>query len=80
MTGTHGAQRHLGNATITGAGEPEELDVENGANVTDLGQLLDITPYLTPHSDIVALMVLEHQVVMHNAITAANYSAQDYAS
>ena len=76
VTGTHGAQRHLGNATITGAGEPEELDVENGANVTDLGELLDITPYLTPHSDIVALMVLEHQVVMHNAITAANYSAR----
>ena len=44
--------------------------------MTDLAALLDITPFLTPHSDIVALMVLEHQVVMHNAITAANYSAR----
>src|SRR5262249_55868993 len=29
--------------------------------------------YLTPHSDIVALMVLEHQTDAHNFITRANF-------
>ena len=78
VSGTHGKQRHMGNVTIKNRSEPEHLDVEAGANVTDLAQLelLDVTPYLTPHSDIVALLVLEHQVSMHNAITAANYSAR----
>jgi hypothetical protein len=32
--------------------------------------------YLTPHSDIVALMVLEHQTEMHNRIAAANYQTK----
>ncbi|MCA9068246.1 MAG: hypothetical protein KDA84_04950, partial [Planctomycetaceae bacterium] len=40
---------------------------------TDLSDRVDVAPYLTPHSDIVALMVLEHQTQMQNAITAANY-------
>lgn len=32
--------------------------------------------YLTPHSDLVALMVLEHQAQVHNAITRASYEAR----
>jgi hypothetical protein len=32
--------------------------------------------YLSPHSDLVALMVLEHQTEMHNRITAANYQTK----
>ena len=35
-----------------------------------------IDKYLSSHSDIVALMVLEHQSDMHNLITAANYEAR----
>ncbi len=76
VTGTHGRQRHMGNATVHDKNQPVQLDVEAGANVTDLKTLLDVTPYLTPHSDIVALMVLEHQTTVHNVITAANYSAR----
>ncbi len=78
VSGTHGKQRHMGNVTVTNRSEPEKLDVEAGANITDLDalKLLNVSPYLTPHSDIVALMVLEHQVAMHNVITAANYSAR----
>ncbi len=78
VSGTHGKQRHMGNVTVTNRSEPEKLNVEAGANITNLKdiKLLDVTPYLTPHSDIVALMVLEHQVAMHNVLTAANYSAR----
>ena len=60
VTGTHGRQRHMGNVVLKGE-NTDNLDREAGANVTDLNRLVDTTPYLTPHSDIVALMVLEHQ-------------------
>ena len=49
--------------------------------MTDLSDRLNMGPYLSPHSDIVALMVLEHQTRMHNLITRANFetrSAQHY--
>src|SRR5205085_7009182 len=32
---------------------------------------VDASAYLTPHSDVIALMVLEHQVEAHNRITRA---------
>ena len=32
--------------------------------------------YLTPHSDIVALMVLEHQTEAHNYLTQANFATR----
>ncbi len=76
VTGTHGQQRHMGNVTVTDRQRPERLDIEAGANVTELTKLIDTKPYLTGHSDIVALMVLEHQVKMHNLITAAGYHAR----
>jgi hypothetical protein len=71
----------MGNVVVTDRDRPENLDVENGANVTDLSDRLNTQPYLSPHSDIVALMVLEHQTRMHNLITRANFetrSAQHY--
>jgi hypothetical protein len=76
VTGTHGRQRHLGNAVFKDVGDPEKLDLEEGANVTELKGRVDTGPYPSDHSDIVALMVLEHQTQMHNAITAAGYHAR----
>ena len=81
VTGTHGKQRHMGNVVATERDRPEHLDVESGANVTDLSDRFNTAPYLSPHSDIVALMVLEHQTRMHNLITRANFetrAAQHY--
>ncbi len=76
VTGTHGKQRHMGNVIVASRADPEKLDVEDGANVTDLSDRVNVSPYLTPHSDIVALMVLEHQVQMHNLITRANFETR----
>ena len=76
VTGTHGHQKHMGNVIVTNRQRPELLETAAGANVTDLATLVETAPYLTPHSDIVALMVLEHQVRMHNLITATNYHAR----
>lgn len=76
VTGRHGRQAHMGNVIVTNRQRPERLDTAAGANVTDLSGFVDTSPYLTPHSDIVALMVLEHQVKVHNLITATNYHAR----
>jgi len=76
VTGTHGKQRHMGNAISPDRQDAEKLDVEAGANRTDLKELLDTDAYLSPHSDIVALLVLEHQVDMHNLLTRASYTTR----
>jgi hypothetical protein len=69
VTGTHGSQTHMGNAY------PNRPDL-SGDNVTDLKRYIDTDEYLSPHSDIVALMVLEHQARMQNLITRVNYEAR----
>lgn len=79
VTGTHGDMRHMGNVTAPSRSHPEDLDREAGANVTDLSELVETSPYLEPTSDLVALMVLEHQTQMHNLITRANYEARHAA-
>ena len=76
VTGTHGAQRHMGNVLAEDKEHPEQLDREAGANVTDLRSKFDTAAYLTAHSDIVALSVLEHQAELHNLITRTNYDAR----
>jgi hypothetical protein len=73
VTGTHGAQKHLGNLIIQGRREPEKIDNSAGQNNTTLAGRFDSSRYLSPHSDIVALMVLEHQTGAHNYLTRANY-------
>src|SRR5207244_2703749 len=44
--------------------------------VPGLGDRIDRGGYLSPHSDIVALLVLEHQADAHNLITRANFEAR----
>ncbi|QDU75548.1 hypothetical protein Pan97_25810 [Bremerella volcania] len=76
VTGTHGAMRHMGNVISEDRYKPEELDREAGANVTDLSELFQVEKYVTPHSDIVALLVLEHQLQMQNFLTLASHEAR----
>ena len=74
VTGAHGDMRHMGNAIFD---EREgDLDRETHANLESLADLFPTDPYPSPHSDIVALMVLEHQTQMHNAIAWANYETR----
>jgi hypothetical protein len=72
VTGTHGAQRHMGNAFAPNPERPFELDFEGSQNVTSLEGRFDTTKYLSPTSDIVALMTFGHQARMTNLITRAN--------
>jgi len=76
VTGTHGEQRHMGNATVNARADDEMIDVSAGANVIDLSPYFDVERYLTPHSDIVALMVLEHQAHMQSLIARASYKGR----
>jgi hypothetical protein len=76
VTGTPGGQRHLGNMVATNRSDPAGVDRERGANRRDLKSLVDTAPYRTGLSDIVALMVFEHQTVVHNQITLANYQTR----
>jgi hypothetical protein len=76
VTGTHGSQRHMGNNIVTDKDHPDNLNLDLGANVTNLWKWVDLAPYVRPHSDIVALMVLEHQVRMHNLLTRANWETR----
>ena len=77
VTGTHGEQTHLGNLIVSGKQVREPVDNTAGHNVTDLSSLLKTSAYLTPHSDLVALMVLEHQAETHNLITRANFTTRE---
>ena len=76
VTGTHGEMRHMGNVIAEKNDRLESLEREPGANVTDLSEIVDTSPYLQPTSDLVALMVLCHQLEMHNFITRANFETR----
>ena len=71
VTGRHGDQTHMGNWLVQDERDPRSEGNERGQNLTDLSGRLDVEPYLTPHSDLVALMVFEHQAEAHNRLARA---------
>jgi hypothetical protein len=66
----------MGNVFTEDRDHPDVLDREKGANVTELKGRIDIENYLAPSSDIVALMVLEHQTRMTNLITRVGWETR----
>lgn len=75
VTGTHGNQTHRGNLIGKEAFEAQAREPNAQGNVTNLAGLFEVSHYPTPHSDIVALMVFEHETHMHNFITRLNYAS-----
>jgi hypothetical protein len=77
VTGNSGNQRHMGNHFVRESAQSlgairdysKRADLSAGSNLTDLSKRFDTKAYLTPDSDIVALMVLGHQTHIHNLIT-----------
>lgn len=76
VTGTHGSARHMGNIVIRKKDDPDHLDLDRNANLTDLSSKLDVSPYLQKGSDIVALFVLTHQTQVHNLLTQCSYETR----
>ncbi len=84
VTGTHGGQVHMGNLIADVPPSPPgisrvkvKVDRSEGANMTKLAaEKVDTSPYLGSYSDIVALMVLGHQVNVSNQITNLGYETR----
>lgn len=75
VTGTAGSARHLGNAMLVDKNKPEALSAGN-QTVRSLTDRFDTDAYASPYSDIVALMVFEHQVHMSNLLTRIAWDAR----
>lgn len=80
VTGKPDGLVHLGNIQ---ASDPVKkpttfanLKVSRPGTLEKLDGAFDTRPYLTNHSDVVALLVLEHQVYIENLITRANFKAR----
>jgi hypothetical protein len=77
VTGTSGTQLHMGNLFVGSESAIESADLSRGTNLTDLSKMpVEIEPYIVPTSDIVALMVLEHQARGHNLLVRANWQTR----
>jgi hypothetical protein len=83
VTGKPDGLTHLGNIMVSGAvhtvpAAPDLLKtkIKRPGTVANLDALFDTKPYLTNQSDIVALLVFEHQVFIEDLITRANYKAR----
>ena len=75
VTGTHGDQPHRGNLIGKAAHRQQERTPNFAGNLTALSNYFEVANYPSSGSDIVALMVLEHQTHMHNYITRLNYES-----
>jgi len=76
VTGKHGSALHRGNVFTEEKNDELVADFTRGANVAHLDQFFDTSRYLTNSSDIVALLVLEHQTAMQNTITRAGMNCR----
>jgi hypothetical protein len=77
VTGMHGFIRHMGNTFATEDGNEVLFDYDVGANLLRVNKRIGKDHHLTRHSDIVALMVLEHQTLVHNRITEAGFETRE---
>jgi hypothetical protein len=75
VTGDHGDMKHRGNK-IARRDPSDAFDWEQHANIDSLTELIDTEPYPEPTSDLVALLVLQHQAQMHNLITRAGFETK----
>ena len=76
VTGQHGSQVHLGNMLIRDFKDFDRLEELRIGNIDTLDALFDTKPYITSKSDIVALLILEHQVNAQNEIARVNYDVR----
>lgn len=75
VTGEPGGPDHRGNLFGKEAFDRHAQDPAQGGTRRDLHELFNPAPYPEDTSDVVALLVLEHQTHMHNFITRLNYES-----
>jgi len=76
VTGQHGSQVHLGNMKIKTMHDFDDFESHRVGNIDTLDALFDTQPYLTNKSDIVALLVLQHQADVQNQIVRVSYDTR----
>lgn len=76
VTGQHGRQEHLGNILVGSDTDVTDITKLRHGNIDSLRDLFDSRPYVTDKSDIVALLIFEHQAYVGNLITRANYKSR----
>jgi hypothetical protein len=76
VTGTHGAARHMGNATVTDTMKPESAIGDATLNRSTLIDRVDVSAYPRNTSDIAALMVFDHQGHAMNLLTRLGWEAR----
>jgi len=76
VTSRRGPGPHLGNATIPNPDARELPAWSADRHLTTLNDRVDPGPYLTPYSDIVALLVFDHQARMMNLLTRIGWDAR----
>jgi hypothetical protein len=82
VTGRTGTQNHFGNLALReerGGERLRELQATR-LNLASVKAYVDTSTYLTEHSDVAALMVLEHQTWLQNLITRVNYKVRTVMS
>jgi len=76
VTGRHGEQVHLGNIVVRDVYALRDLEALRNGNLDSLEGLVDTSDYAAPGSDIVALLVLQHQIDVQNEISRVNYKVR----
>jgi hypothetical protein len=76
VTGQTGENRHLGNLSAADDAHPEAMLKSAPVHLDSLEGKCRADSRLTPYSDVVALLVLEHQMRMMNLITWVNWEGK----
>jgi hypothetical protein len=74
VTGGSASVRHLGNFILTDPEAPASSI--SSETIQTLAGKFDTSEYLSPYSDIVALMVFDHQMRMNNLLTRVGWEAR----
>ena len=69
VTGSNPGREHLGNLILPKNTRYQPSGNPYGTECNDLGRFFETGEYPSKHSDLVALMVLEHQAEVHNRLT-----------
>ena len=76
VTGTMPHAHHMGNAMLADPDHPESMITDDTLRVASLKTKFDTDRYLSPHSDIAALLVFDHQMYMANLITRVGWEVR----
>jgi hypothetical protein len=75
VTGAQVPAKHLGNVPVLHVPK-SYVRADVAPKLSTVGDAFDTSAYLTPHSDVVALMVLNHQTRMTNLLTRLGWQSR----